>query len=311
MLDPPGSRGRRSPARARRPSPTTWPALSWACWVCPRGRRARTPAAGRKRPGRPSGSPRVAAGAGRGVRTARPGRTRRCATAIWVSAASGSPSSNGYCTRSAMSEHSSAGLSASSRRPEPGEHQRHPEHRPAREQRCCRGRRHRGLCRPPATPANRAGRSVPTAARSVRWWRARYAGVVVVLLGDGHRPARAGLRRLLHAPLDPVRLRQLHQRLGRAARGRRPRPRRPAPRAGSRSATTASISRVPMPQRMRQRCSSARVAASASGPAGRSAASKWATAWASCRLPRRLRPARRCSSASSAGGWGRVSAASK
>ena len=80
--------------------------------------------------------------------------------------------------------------------------------------------------------------------------------------------------------------------------------------SGARSATTCSSSRLPIPQRMRQRCSSARVAGSASSPTSASAASKCATAWAICRLPRRLRPARLWSSARSAAGWGAASAAS-
>ena len=96
---------------------------------------------------------------------------------------------------------------------EPGEHERHPEHRPTREQRLVgRGARvgHAVL--------QRRQRTVQVVARPLRHAErgggARVGGVVVVLFGDRHGPARA-LRRLLHAPLDPVRLRQLHQCLGR------------------------------------------------------------------------------------------------
>ncbi len=96
---------------------------------------------------------------------------------------------------------------------QPGEHERHPEHRPTREQRLVgRGARvgHAVL--------QRRQRTVQVVARPLRHAErgggARVGRVVVVLFGDRHGPARA-LRRLLHAPLDPVRLRQLHQCLGR------------------------------------------------------------------------------------------------
>ena len=110
--------------------------------------------------------------------------------------------------------HSSARVLGLGEAAQPREHERRAEHRSAGEQRVVvRGARVRDavLQRGQRT---RAGRSAPTAARASAVVARAYAEWSSLACGDRHRPFGA-LRRLLHAPLHPVRLRQLDQRLGR------------------------------------------------------------------------------------------------
>ena len=187
---------------------------------------------------------------------------------------------------------------------EPREHERHAEHRTAREQRVVvrgarvrdavlqRGQRPCEVVARPLRHAQRGGR-----ARAYAEWSSFSAAIAIA------RSAHCVACFMRHSTQYDC---DSSTSASAASSGASASTSSTSASSGPRSDTTSSISWVPMAQRMRQRCSSVRVSASASSPSSSSAASKWATAGASCRLPRRLSPARRWSSASSSGACGCV-----